>query len=148
MHATLVLLALAAAAPAWAADPLKSEACGRSLAELQAARDGPARSPQVESLRRQATRDCLGGGEPVRPSPAAQSSITVPPPVIEPPLPPRAAVTAPLPAPVRIERPPVITSCDAGGCWDSDGRRLNQAGPVLIGPGGACTTAGATVRCP
>jgi hypothetical protein len=52
-----------------------------------------------------------------------------------------------LPAP-PIERPAVITSCDTGGCWDSNGTRLNRAGPILIGPGGTCVTTGLQVHCP
>jgi hypothetical protein len=52
------------------------------------------------------------------------------------------------PASPPIEPPPVVTACDLGGCWDSNGTRLNRAGPQLIGPRGACTTVGATVYCP
>lgn len=130
-------------------DPLKSDACGRALVALQAARaPGSGRTPaQVEALRREATQACLGGnGAARRPSPTAQAAIVVPPPTVALPrsVPPREAA---LPAP-PIERPPVITACDAGGCWDSSGRRLTRAGPVLIGPGGACVTSGLQVHCP
>ncbi|WBY01911.1 hypothetical protein PE066_21105 [Ramlibacter tataouinensis] len=145
----LVAAVLLACCPlaASAVDPLKSPACGRSLAALQAAR---AAAGDIESLRRQATQACLGGsGEPRRPSPTAQPPVVVPPPVIEVPAPPDAPVdTPPAPPPVTIDRPPVLTSCDLGGCWTSDGTRLNRSGPLLIGPGGACVTAGPVVRCP
>ena len=150
MHrpAALACLCVVALVPlqAIAADPLKSEACGERLAALQSARQQEPGSARVEALRQQATRACLGGGgEARRPSPTAQAPVAVPPPTItaEPaqPVPPRP------PAP-PIEQPPVVTSCDPGGCWDSTGTRLNRAGPQLIGPRGACTTVGATVYCP
>lgn len=130
-------------------DPLKSDTCGQALAALQAASaPGSGRTPaQREALRRDATRACLGGnGAAHRPSPTARAAMVVPPPTVALPrsVPPREAV---LPAP-PAERPAVITACDAGGCWDSSGRRLTRAGPVLIGPGGACVTSGLQVHCP
>ncbi|WP_332815810.1 hypothetical protein [Ramlibacter sp.] len=149
----VLLLALAAlafpgAGAALAADPLKSFACGRSLAALQAARATAGRD-DVEAIRREAAQACLGGqGEAQRPAPTAQPPLVVPPPVVEPPVPPPAAVAAPAPPPVAIEQPPVVTSCDAAGCWTSEGTRLNRSGPLLIGPGGACVTSGHVVRCP
>lgn len=131
------------------ADPLKSDACGASLAGLQASRGRGADARAIEAARQQALRDCLGGsGEARRPSPVAREPIAVPPPVVALPEPPAPAPAAPSPPAVDIERPPVITSCDTGGCWDSHGTRLNRAGPLLIGPHGACTTSGATVYCP
>ncbi|HYD74417.1 hypothetical protein [Ramlibacter sp.] len=131
-------------------DPLKSPACGRSIAALEAARTGPAGAAAVEGLRRQATQDCLGGsGARTRPSPTTQPPVSVAPPVVDVPQPPPAPVAAPPPPPpVDIERPAVITSCDAAGCWTSDGVRLNRSGPLLLGPGGACVTSGHVVRCP
>jgi len=153
MRLVLLVVATILAAHAHAAtpatDPLKSDACGRYLAALQAARaPGSDRTQaQVEALRRDATQACLGGsGEARRPSPTAQAPILVPPPTVALPrsVPP---VSPPLPAP-PIERPAVITSCDSGGCWDSNGTRLNRAGPMLIGPGGACVASGLQVHCP
>lgn len=150
MHrpAALACLCLVVFVPlqAMATDPLKSEACGERLAALESARQQAPGSAQVEALRQQATRACLGGGgQAQRPSPTAQAPLGVPPPVITAkpaqPVPPRP------PSP-PIESPPVVTSCDLGGCWDSNGARLNRAGPQLIGPRGACTTVGATVYCP
>jgi hypothetical protein len=144
MTRLLLLAAWLAATPAWAADPLKSGACAEALATLQRA-DADHR----EAARGAATRACLGGsGVAQRPSPTAQAPLVVPPPIIDVPAPPRPPVELPPSPAVAIERPPVITACDAGGCWDSNGTRLNSAGPMLIGPGGACTTAGAVVRCP
>lgn len=87
-----------------------------------------------------------------RPGATVQQPVVVKPPVIEVPQSQPAPVAVAPPPPPAITRPPVITTCDAGGCWDSDGRRLNRAGPVLIGPGGACSgSASATasgVQCP
>ena len=143
----LVLVLVALPLGAAAADPLKSEACGASLAALdQARRTEPGK---VEALRQQATRACLGGtGEARRPAPVAQAPIVVPPPVIE--TEPAQPPLAPAPPPPLPPRPPVVTSCDPAGCWDSNGARLNRGvGDVLIGPrGGLCTTVGATVHCP
>ena len=150
MHrpAALACLCLAVLAPLQvkAADPLKSEACGQRLAALESARRQAPGGAPVEALREQATRACLGGGgQAQRPSPTAQAPLSVPPPVIT--VDPAQPVPARPPSP-PIEPPPVVTSCDPGGCWDSTGTRLNRAGPQLIGPRGACTTVGATVYCP
>ncbi|TFZ08117.1 hypothetical protein [Ramlibacter humi] len=148
MRLLLAVALSALACTAHAEDPLKSAECGAALEALQAARaDGDA--TRVEAVRSQAARACLGGnGDAQRPSPAAQPPIAVAPPVIVPREPRRAPVAPPPPATVTIERPTVLTHCDPGGCWDSDGRRLNRAGAVLMGPRGACATAGATVHCP
>lgn len=143
--ATLALLSLPLAA---LGDPLKSPECARSIAALEAARAAPGRSGGIEALRRHATLACLGGsGESTRPSPTARPPVAVAPPVADVPAPPPAAA-APAPPPLEIERAPVITACDAAGCWTSEGTRLNRAGPILVGPGGACVTSGHVVRCP
>ncbi|MGZ5180251.1 MAG: hypothetical protein ACXWC2_07230 [Ramlibacter sp.] len=152
MRAAL-LACLAAVAGATAAqgqgDPLKSQACGQHLAALQAARSpGSGKSPaDIEALRRDATQACLGGnGAARRPAPSARAPDIVPPPMVA--LPRSTPPTVlPLPAP-PIQRPPVLTSCDAAGCWDSNGTRLDRAGPLLIGPGGACVRTGLQVQCP
>ena len=53
-----------------------------------------------------------------------------------------------MPPPVRIEPPLTVTGCDASGCWASDGTRLQQAGPQLLGPRGFCSVQGALLQCP
>lgn len=73
--------------------------------------------------------------------------ISVPPPVISVPRPQPAPSTAPPQPQLVIPRPAAITACDPGGCWDSDGRRLNQVGPILMGPQGPCSTQGGVVSC-
>jgi hypothetical protein len=55
---------------------------------------------------------------------------------------------APAPPPVPNPRPGTVSSCDSGGCWDSEGHRLNFMGPMLIGPQGLCTLQGQSVHCP
>jgi hypothetical protein len=55
--------------------------------------------------------------------------------------------STPLPA-LAIPRPTVITTCDPGGCWDSAGHRLNNLGPMLVGPRGPCTLQGGIANCP
>ena len=64
---------------------------------------------------------------------------------------PRAVPAAPAPTysiPTQPPPPVTILSCDAAGCQASDGTRLNRAGPVLIGPRGACSVQGSVVVCP
>jgi hypothetical protein len=52
----------------------------------------------------------------------------------------RTHVTAPSPA--------LLNSCDAGGCWDSQGKRYNGTDTSLIGPAGsACVRSGERVEC-
>ena len=148
MHRFAFLLCLASTAALAGQDPLKSEACARALAALEAARQrGPAQ--EVQASRAAATQACLGGsGAAVRPSPVLREPQAVAPPVITPPARPAPPVTRPPAAPVEIERPAVVTTCDDAGCWDGEGRRLNRAGPVLIGPGGPCVGSGVQVQCP
>jgi len=44
--------------------------------------------------------------------------------------------------------PPIIASCDPGGCWDTNGKRYNGTGTTFFGPAGPCTKAGTTLICP
>jgi hypothetical protein len=139
----------------WAqsADPLKSTECKAALGELEAVlgekTQGPVRAQRVAAARRQAALACLGrGGESGVRSGAPNPPQTVPPPAIAaaPPVPPRPA-NAPAP-PLAIPRPTVITTCDPAGCWDSEGRRLDNLGPLLMGPRGPCTAQGGLANCP
>ncbi|MES3003980.1 MAG: hypothetical protein V4787_25035 [Pseudomonadota bacterium] len=57
------------------------------------------------------------------------------------------AISPPSP-PLAIPRPATISSCDPAGCWDSEGRRLNNQGPLLLGPRGPCLQQGGVVSCP
>lgn len=154
MKMRLLPLLLLAAAGAWAqpGDPLKSPECGQAREALDQARaaaeQDPAKAAQVEPLRKQAARICLGVTDDTAPSGrVAQPPQRVPAPVITPPQRPPVFAAPTLPPPPVIERPPVITACDPGGCWDSNGTRLNRAGPNLIGPSGLCTVQGTLLSC-
>lgn len=141
-----------------AADPLKSPACGEATQALEAARAAAGtqgqRAPRVEQLRREAARICLGAGAVATdgkpPSRVARQPDAVPAPAIAVP---RAAAApphapSPMPGPVQIARPQALSQCDAGGCWDANGTRLNRAGPNLIGPAGSCSVQGSFANCP
>jgi hypothetical protein len=150
-----VMLALSAAANAQqASDPLRSPECAaarEALADAQqdAAQRGAGSRQKLASAREAARLACLGrdSGNAQRVG-APEPVIVVPPPVLDPPAPARPVAVIPAPPPLQIPRPAAITSCDPGGCWDSNGQRLNQLGPVLVGPHGACTVQGSVVQCP
>lgn len=148
----LVLTLLTAGTGAQPADPLKSPECGQALDALRQARaaaeQDPAQGTRVEPLRHRAARVCLGQTEQTLPSGRiAQPPVVVPAPVIlSPSRPPPAPALPKIPPPV-FERPAVVTACDPGGCWDSNGNRLNRAGPDLIGPQGLCTVQGSLLHC-
>jgi hypothetical protein len=76
----------------------------------------------------------------------AEPVVRVPP--IE--IPGGATVPRPTVSPPQIDipRPAILSSCDTAGCWDSAGRRLNNQGPLLLGPRGPCLQQGAVVTCP
>jgi hypothetical protein len=150
LSALLLALALLPAAHAQSGDPLKSAACGEALAQLQAGRAaGNGAAPQP--LRDRAAQACLGGGStPQRSARVLQQPISVAPPVITPPVPPGPIAAPPQlpPPPVAIQRAPLPTHCDAGGCWASDGNSLRHIGPNLAGPNGLCTQQAGQVFCP
>lgn len=79
----------------------------------------------------------------------AQTPIVVPPPIIAPPGPPAAAMTPrPVAPPVVVDRPATVITCDANGCWASDGVRLNRVAPQLLAPTGACIPQAGQPQCP
>jgi hypothetical protein len=135
------------------ADPLKSEACRVALAAMDqvlAAPPAAQRPVRIAAARNQAAVACLGRSDgratrsgapnPVQamPQPATARSPT------SPSLPPSAVA----PPAVVIPRPTVITTCDPAGCWDSEGRRLDNMGPLLMSPRGPCTVQGGLANCP
>lgn len=166
MVRTLVALTVAlagSAAVAQANDPLQSPPCRQAMQALQAQetaaaarppRGGQAPDPRLAMARRGAALACLGGrGDPPPPPQRfAQPPMAVTPALVARPEP------VPVPAP-RIDpiRPPPVTqpappllvmSCDAVGCWASDGTRLNRWGPDLLGPRGVCSVQGPLLLCP
>jgi hypothetical protein len=113
---------------------------------------------RLQAARKQAAQACLrGSGDPPPPAAVAPPPIAVPPVDVTPParrplpLPSTPAASAPPaagPAPPRPQPPPIVTSCDAAGCWTSNGKWLPRAGETLIGPRGPCTVQGVLLNCP
>jgi hypothetical protein len=151
MRTAIALLLLLAGAPLAAQDdPLKSPACGAALSQLQAARAAGQADANIAQLRGAAATACLGSSAtPARPARVLQAPVRVPPPQVEVPQGP-----APLPAleppppPVAVQRLPAPATCDASGCWTSDGTHLRHVAPSLAGPQGLCTVHGGLVHCP
>jgi len=149
-----LLLAAPLAGQAQPRDSLRSGECVAARAELEAALADNASNPRARAqrlamARKHAALACLGpsSGRAQR-SGAPEPAQVVPPPVIAAPsAPPAPPAAASLPQ-LEIPRPAAITSCDPAGCWDSDGRRLNQMGPLLMGPRGPCSMHGGMVTCP
>jgi hypothetical protein len=150
-----------------AARPAAHEASGVAARPASAAK-GHEPSARVQALRRDAARACLGGPDdpliphryvapPAPPTPpstrgAPSTAERAPgpglgsrPAVSVTPVPP----TVPAAPPVRQPAlPPVITACDAAGCWSSDGAWMQRAGPNLQGPRGLCVVQNGMVMCP
>jgi hypothetical protein len=148
--AALLLAAGAALARDDAADPMRSQPCLDARAELEALLAQPrGSSERLAQARRRTAQACLGSSDGARQrSGAPEPPQAVPPTIAIPRQPVQPPALAPAPPPVPVPRPTAITVCDPSGCWDSQGRRLNQQGPLLIGPGGLCTGLGGIVTCP
>jgi hypothetical protein len=159
---SLFLASHGAAMAVPAEDPLQSAECREALAALRLQEDraatasAPDQAPRpgraLERARHGAARACLRSrADPPPAGRFAQPPVSLPPAVEPPPL--RPPVTAVVPRSPEVPVPPpatptVVTSCDAGGCWTSDGSRVNRVGSVLVGPRGACSPMGATMVCP
>lgn len=135
-------------------DPLQSPACLGALKSLQerenAQRAGSPSLTALSAARRQAAIACLGQADAPMPQHLAQPPLRVAP-VIVPPMPAAARMpptSPPPPAVTPMPMPPMVTSCDAAGCWASDGTRLQRNGPDLVGPRGLCSVDGGVLRCP
>lgn len=158
-------LLLCAMAHAETNDPLKSDACRQALDAVQRQEAQAAAAPasgassaqhadalaKLAAQRKEAARICLGsrGDEPL-PQHLNQSPIVVPPigMIRPPPARPLPVVPPPVSMPKLPAPPPVLTGCDAVGCWTSEGKRLDRLGPNLLGPRGQCTVQGTVVYCP
>lgn len=164
-----VLLGLFVAAGARAqADLIGTPECQRARAALDAAFDAFAQkrrdaAGQLRAARERAAQACFGttlakeaASAASRPASDARAGRSATAPAATPPdmqLRPALTLSAPAPraAPPPVVPPPVqgtVTSCDAGGCWDNLGRRINRVGPNLVGPNGACTVQGVFATCP
>jgi hypothetical protein len=131
-----------------APDPLASAECQLARRQLDvvlstATESRHENAAELERARQRTAVACLGQADStgIR---APQPVIVVPPTVTAAPPPP--LIVAP-PPPVTVPRLSVITFCDPGGCWDSDGTRLHRAGPNLMGPHGLCTVQGNVLSC-
>ena len=136
---------------------MHSEACSDALARLQAQEEQLGRASPIDDatrarwqgLRRTAARQCLGGdGSLMSPSqhtlrsPIAVAPIAAAPRSVTP-------VATPAPPALAPNAPPLtLSSCDATGCFASDGSRLTRTGAGLIGPRGLCTVQGNFLQCP
>ena len=154
-------------ADARAGDPLHSAVCVQALAtlhdaeealasrtgaQLQAGSDRRLLHARLGVLKQRAATLCLGHAD--TPASAARQ-VPAAPAVNEPPRQPSAvatppsARTAPAPAPTPPPAPVLsLVSCDAAGCWASDGTRLQRSGNLLLGPRGYCSAAGSVLNCP
>jgi hypothetical protein len=144
----LLLLALAgtAAQAQGGPDLLKTPECLAARKQLDALLDAGGPRDKLDAARQQAALKCFGA----RPA-APPDGRFVPPPVATEPIrlrPAPALPAAPAPPSVAVPRPPAVTSCDPAGCWDSNGTRYNQQGPVLLGPRGVCTVQAGVLNCP
>ncbi len=159
MHRLAIAIALAVLACAQSqaqpgvADLMKTPQCLQAREDLDAALATGGPPARLAAAREQAGLKCLGE----KPPPLPEGRFVPPPEPLAPlrlrPAPalapaPATAPIAPPPRPLAIPRPPVITSCDAAGCWDSDGTRYHQQGPVLLGPRGVCTVQAGLLNCP
>jgi len=146
-------VALGAQASGAATDPLHSPECTAARAALEAALAGPAqalrdRPELLVRTRKQVADLCLGhASSQGQRTGAPEPPIAIPAPVVE--LPRMARPPAVVPAPATVApRSVAITACDPAGCWDSDGRRLNAVGPLLLGPRGVCVPLAGQATCP
>lgn len=151
--APIVAIVLATAAHAAPPDPIRSPECMAARAELDQTADDAARKvagakERLVKARKEVLEACLGHetGERARAG-APNPAITVAPPVMQVPRETRAPVMAPPPS-VAYTPPAVVTTCDSAGCWDSSGHRLNNLGPMIVGPRGPCTVVGGIAHCP
>jgi hypothetical protein len=149
--------ALAASAGSW---PPACEAALQALGDAEdAARSAtiaasaPSDRPadRLLAARRNAAQVCLGEGDPPTTPAGSRSkalSATSAGPSGPPLLAPRPPASPAMPARAMPSAPVTVTSCDATGCWASDGARLQKQGPVLVGPRGVCTQTAGVLNCP
>lgn len=162
-HPWALLIAACCSVGAAAANPLESRECRAAVARLDALEaapapaaggSAPAPSDALRAARQAVARDCLArqADPPTPPRTQVQPPLALP---GTPPLPPQVGPAAGHVRPPPETRPPVqrqmplgIVACDATGCFTSDGRRLQRAGPQLLGPTGLCNDQGGVLVCP
>ena len=144
---TRIFLVLICAVSTWAAcaqdaAPKASvQACDEAMRELEVARKTSVKVA-AEAEKRVLKACYTGSGR----APAVQAPISVygerkvAKPVV-PAMPAQQVLATP-------SVPSVVTSCDAGGCWDNLGNRYNGTGTTLIGSTGKpCIRSGDRIEC-
>lgn len=150
----------AGAEPLSEADALKSPACLAARERLEAIMaEAKPDIVRLRAARQRGARACFraeADAAEQQPARLERPRIVLPPPgtpvpVPAPPtLPAVPGVTpAPAPTPSPVPQPAQVQRCDAGGCWDAQGQRLNRVGPQLVNPQGQlCTQQGTVLSCP
>ena len=155
MHRSIPALALVAFAGASAqaqgnTDLMRTPECLSARKQLDQVLDQGGPRDRLDEVRQQAAQKCLG----LKAAPLPESQLVPPPESVEPirlrsePSLSMVGPAAPSPPPVAVPRPPVVTICDAAGCWDAAGARYHRQGPVLLGRHGICTQQGGSMTCP
>jgi hypothetical protein len=153
LRTLLICLASLAALPTFAQtadDPLQSPAClsaRQKLDDAPAARQGL--TPQLRALRQRVADACLRAqADPPRPARLARPPEAVAPTLAPVPLMPAPPVLSVPTTPPAPPQPTQVMRCDDGGCWDSQGQRLNRSGHQLINPQGQfCAQQGTVLIC-
>lgn len=144
----LASAALAQPAPV-SGDPLQSPACVEARRLLDAAEaEGPGARPRMAALRERVANACLrASADTPAPSRVARPAEAVPSTLAPAPRVPAPSVLPP-PALPSVPQPTQVTRCDAGGCWDTSGQRLNRSGNQLVTPQGQfCSQQGTVLVC-
>ena len=154
LMAAVLPVAAPAQAPAHRGDPLQSPACLAARQELDAAMAEARPTPRrLQAQRQRVAAVCLqAAADPPRAPRLARTpeavapivpGVPTAPPMAGVPRAPAAPMTPPLPQPAQVGR------CDAGGCFDNGGQRLNRSGAYLVDPQGRlCTQQGTVLSCP
>ncbi|HVR48833.1 MAG TPA: hypothetical protein VMS38_03790 [Pseudorhodoferax sp.] len=140
------------------ADALKSPACLAARERLEAlmAEDKPD-IVRLRAARQRGARACFraeADAAEQQPARLERPRIVLPPPgtpvpVPAPPTVPAVPGVTAAPALAPAAQPAQVQRCDAGGCWDTQGQRLNRVGPQLANPQGQlCTQQGTVLSCP
>ena len=146
----LIVFAYASAQAQGNTDLMRTPECVSARKQLDQVLDKGGPRERLDEVRQQAAQKCLG----LKAAPLPDNRFLAPPVSVEPirlrsePSLSMATPATPSLPPVAVPRPPVITICDAAGCWDAAGARYNQQGPLLLGPHGICTQQGGSMNCP
>jgi hypothetical protein len=151
LAAALVLLTCAHAHAQGGVDLMKTPECAAARQQFDPllAAGGP--HDRLVAARRRTALACFGVALP-QPVPAPANRVQPPPVTAEPirlrSTPSLSAAKTSQVAPAPAATAPVITACDAAGCWDSRGAYYSQDGPLLLGPRGPCTREAGSLNCP